>query len=426
MKKLIAMLLCLCILWAAVPSFAEGKTKIVFWHSMSDDAGVALSELIDTFNQTVGAEKGIEVEAVFQGKYTDAISKMNNIISAGTFADLPDVLNLDATGKINYYASGCAYTVDQAVLDDPEWDITRYTDSALGNWQFAGTQLGIPFATSTTLMFYNKDLIPEAPETLADIAALAGKTGDATVYAAVPNTPTLANWLGQIGSYVVNFANGAEDNATELACVENGALLTFLTEWKALYASGALVNESGSTDDFVVGKLGIITTSSSNINSLLEKIGGRFELGVANYPKVNADAFFGATVSGSCLVMFDSRDDARKAASRELIKYLCGAEAQAVFSARTGYIPSNKDSIATDTYQALLNDYPQYQVGIDQLEQTPAAMRSVTVGPSVDFYYAIQNNIIDMLDEDIDPTEAVEMMADELQELLDQYNRNNR
>ena len=48
-------------------------------------------------------------------------------------------------------------------------------------------------------------------------------------------------------------SNGSEGTATELACIDNGALAAFLTQWKAMYDAGALINESGSADMFIAG-----------------------------------------------------------------------------------------------------------------------------------------------------------------------------
>ena len=60
-----------------------------------------------------------------------------------------------------------------------------------------------------------------------------------------------------------------------------------------------------------------------------------------------------------------------------------------------------------------------------QLTQTPGSMRSVTVGPSKDFYYAIQNHVSDMLTRNLSPEETAALMIDELNGLLLQYSRAN-
>lgn len=437
-RKLTALLLILSLLLSLCACSAGAETtQITFWHSMSDNAGVLLEKYIEAFNATVGKEKGIEVELVFQGSYADATTKMNSMLNANQLATLPDVMQLDATGKVSYYASGVAYTVDQAKKDDPAFDTDALLDAAMGNWNFAGTQLGLPFAASTTVLFYNKSLLDSvnlpAPETFEDIIALAAalpqrtETGAELVpYAALPNTPTLANWLGQLNSFVVNHKNGSEASATQLACIENGALADFLTEWKKMYDAGALKNTGASSDAFVAGQLALYTSSSSNVTSLLNKIGGSFEMGVAFYPKVKDDASFGATVSGSCLVMFDKQDEMKKAAARELLLYLTGAPVQADFAVGTGYIPVHEQAVNEAVYQQLLQEYPQYQVGLEQLAVTPADMRSVTVGPSTDFYYAIQNCVSDMLEYGDDVETTVEIMADELGGLLYQYAQANQ
>ena len=55
------------------------------------------------------------MNAVYQGQYSDASTLLKAIISGGNFEELPDLMQLDATGKMTYYNSGKAFTVDQAV-----------------------------------------------------------------------------------------------------------------------------------------------------------------------------------------------------------------------------------------------------------------------------------------------------------------------
>ena len=248
---------------------------------------------------------------------------------------------------------------------------------------------------------------------------------EAASYGTVPNTPLLANWLGQMGSYVVNNKNGSESMATELDCIENGKLEEFLTEWKNLYAEGGVENRSLSTNQFVAGEVAVFTSSSSNVSSVLEKVGDRFTVGTSPFLRVNEEAEYGATVSGSCLVMFDSKDEMRKKASWEFIKYLTGKEVQAEFAISTGYIPSNLEALESEEYKNKLEENPQFRVAPEQLLSTPKDMKSVTVGPSADFYYAIMNGVSDMLKNDTDVAKATESISSSLQSLLDQYKRNN-
>ncbi len=418
----------------ASPSVELGSepVTITFWHCASDDAGLLMDKYIKDFNEN--NQYKITVNAIYQGQYSDATTLMKTIISAENYKELPDMMQLDATGKVDYYNSGKAFTIDDAVKeysDDVKGD---YVEAALGNWQFKGTQLGLPFASSTTITFYNADLLALAgwdhcPDTFQDVIALKKdmeKAGlSAATYGTVPSTPTLANWLGQLGSYVVNNSNGSESTATKLDCIDNGALKTFLTEWKAMYDNGAVMNQSLSVNQFINGEVAIVTNSSSNVNAILEKVNGKFNVGASTFLRVNDSASYGATVSGSCLVMFDSSDSLKKKATWEFMKYLTGKDVQTDFAINTGYIPSNKASVQTEEYQTLLASNPMYKVGPEQLEKTPSSMRSVTVGPSADFYYGIMNGVSDMLKNNSSVDDALLSISTNLQGLLDQYARNN-
>ena len=432
MKFLAAFVAAVLLLTAWTPFvLADGAIELTFWHSMSEEAGEALAACVQRFNDTVGAEQGIRVTMVYQGQYADSVTKMNSLLNAGDTEHLPDVMQLDATGKVVYSAAEQAYTIDRLKEEDPDADLSDYQPSALQNWNLNGMQLGVPFATSTTVTFYNKTVLDalglSAPDTLQDIGAIASAAGaaDYTVYACIPNTPTLANWLGQLGSYLVNYENGTVGTADRLDCIENGALESFLRAWKDLFATGALANTDASSDEFAAGKLLVMTSSSSKVAGLLSRLEGRFELGVCAYPRVNDQASAGATVSGSCLVMFDHGSDRRQAAWK-LVRYLTGTEVQAEFAMKTGYIPSCVSAVESGAWQDFVRENPQYAAAAEQLGSTPPSMRSVTVGPSADFYYCIINDISEMLDQDLSAAECAEIMDEDLTGMLEQYIKNNR
>ena len=417
------------------PASLLGTTpvEITFWHCASDDAGPLMEKYINEFN--ANNEYQITVKPVYQGQYSDATKLLSTMISGENYSELPDVMQLDATGKVTYFTSGKAFTVDAAKAAFPETTLEdKYLTGAMGNWQFSGAQLGLPFATSTTVTYANMDLLKQAgwdkaPDTFAEVIQLAADMKAAGMtqiaYKALPNTPTLANWIGQLGSYVVDMSNGADGTATKLEMVDSGALETFLTEWKAMYDAGLPVHEGGKSDEFIAGDVVLYTSSSSSIGSVNAKVNGAFEVGVGPYLRVNDSASYGATVSGSCIVMFDSEDALRKEAAWVFTQYLASADVQADFAAGTGYTPAHLDAMESDVYKALLAEQPAYSVAFDQLSNTPAEMRSVTVGPSTDFYYAIQNCISDMLMNDQSVEETVEIMEEELNGLLYQYLQQN-
>lgn len=384
------------------------------------------------------------MESVFQGSYSDSTAKLRTILQNDQRDQLPDIMQIDATGMVDYQATEYKYTVDDALKSDSGYDMDQFLEVPLKNWNYNGVQLGMPFSSSTTIMYYNKTMldaagITQAPATFAEITAASAKLPkqtpdgkDVYAYAAVPNTATLANWIGQIpgnglsASYVVENRNGRSSAVTKLVCDTEGTLSTFLTEWKSMFDAKALLNSSESLSDlFMAGQIALFTGSSSNLNTLLTTIGDKFELGCAYLPRVNAEANDGATVSGSGMFLFDKGAEAQRSAAWEFEKFLVSADVQAEFSIGTGYFPANDASFDTEAYKAYVAKNPQLEVSINQVNATSVDMLGVTIGPSWDFYMEIQNQISAGLESGTSVDEMVSSLSDSLNGILEQYNKSN-
>ena len=66
----------------------EQPVTIEFWHSMSGAFSDTIKEIVNDFNNTVGAEKGITVNAVYQGGYEDVKAKTVASIKAGNSPEI--------------------------------------------------------------------------------------------------------------------------------------------------------------------------------------------------------------------------------------------------------------------------------------------------------------------------------------------------
>lgn len=418
----------------------SGPVRINFWHSMADDAGRAFELFVEEFNQGPGTAKGITVEAVFQGQYADATAKLRPLLQTGQAEALPDVMQIDATGVVDYQHTEYAYTVDEALKADPSYNPDQIVQAPLKAWNYGGRQLGLPVSASTTVMYYNKTMLDAAgvsgpPATFEEIIEVSRRlppqNADGrklTAFAQIPNSPLLANWIGQLpgrdadSSYLVNKRNGRDGNADRLVCDSEGTLLEFLTAWKALYDAGAVLNVSeGLNNLFLTQQICFLTASTSILAALLNQIDGRFELGCAYFPRIHARANFGATVSGSALFMFGSGDGAKTAAAWEFVKFMTSADIQARLAAATGYMPVNAGSYGEEIYTAYVAAYPQAETGAKQLAETSPDMLNVTIGPSRDFYMEIMNQISAMLTENKSPGEGVESMSNALNRMLEDY-----
>jgi sn-glycerol 3-phosphate transport system substrate-binding protein len=413
---------------------------ISFWHSMTDEAGTEFETYVAEFNRTRGAEKGIVVESVFQGQYSDATAKLRPLLQNRQGERLPDVMQIDATGVVDYVNTEYAFTVDDALALDTAYDLGQIIEAPLKAWNYGGRQLGLPVSASTTVMYYNKTLLDAAgiaapPSTFGEIIEAARKLParnangqKISAFAQMPNSPLLANWIGQIpggeldASYVVDKRNGREGTATKLVCDTEGTLLRFLRAWKAMYDAGALLNLSdGLNNLFLTQQTVFLTASTSQTASLLTQIDNRFELGCAYFPRIDAGSNFGATVSGSALFMFNKGDSLKTAAAWEWVQFMTSAPIQARFSTATGYTPVNAGSYGEAVYIEYTGRYPQAEVGSRQLGETSADMMGITIGPSRDFYMEIMNQVSAMLTENKEPELTAASMAAALNLLLEDY-----
>jgi len=422
-----------------------GSVTLSFWHSMTDNAGLAFDTFVREFNAGPGAARQITVEAVFQGQYADATAKLRPLLQTRQGNSLPDVMQIDATGIVDYLNTEYAFTVDDALANDRSFDIGEIMEAPLKAWNYGGRQLGIPVSASTTVMYYNKTILDAAgignpPSTFEEIIETARQlpannlnNQRLTAFAQQPNTPLLANWIGQIpgrdtgASYLVNNRNGRDGDATRLVADTEGTLLVFLRAWKAMYDGGALLNVSdGLNNLFLTQQIVFLTASTSLLTSLLNQIDGRFELGCTWFPRVNSAANYGAAISGSALFMFNKGDRGKTEAAWEFVKFMCSADIQARFSAATGYTPVNLGSANEKAYIDNIALYPQAVIGTQQLAETSADMMGVIVGPSRNFYYEIVNQVSGMLNENRTPEDTVSTMARALNLLLDDYAEANR
>jgi sn-glycerol 3-phosphate transport system substrate-binding protein len=423
----------------------SGPAAISFWHSAANQAGTAIGRIVDDFNAGPGREKGIAVEAVFQGQNADASAKLNTVLQSGMAEDLPDIMQIDATGIVSYMNSEYAFTVDEALAAYPGYDLEQFLSAPLAMWNFGGRQLGLPITLSTSVMYYNKTIldaagISEPPTTFAGIIEAARRLPRTNAYgqplfayAQIPNTPLLASWIGQIpgkdgagSSYVVDQRNGRDGTAGRLVCDSEGTLEIFLRAWKELYDSGAVANISdGLNELFLAQQTVFLTASTSQLAGLLAQAGGRFEVACTYYPRINGQMNFGAGMSGSGIFMFNKGAERRTRAAWEFVQYVISPSVQANLSIATGYFPGVKAAFEDPAYLENIEQFPQFKVGSDQLSRTSPDMLNVTVGPSRDFYMEIMNQVSNMLTSNTDPSRALKTMADSLNAVLAEYARAN-
>ena len=411
------------ILFAAGSSESQssnGVTTVTIWHSAQGQNATVFEQIAENFNSTVGKEKGIEIEAIYQGKANDVLTKVN--AASGT-SELPDIAMMDATAATDMNHSSYLVTMDKLGIDTS--DILA---CAISSYTSEKGLLALPFNASALLFYYNRTVYNslglEPPRTLDDFTSIISATANdsRTGFSGVPATFELSTFIGaQNGlSYMVDNRNGHDGGATKAIFDEEGTYRAFLEKWKNLYETGAYNPiSSGVTAEFTSGRTAAMLASSSNLASVISAVDGAFEVGVAKVPMVNEQATGGTVISGGALFCFtDNR------AVKEVLSYLISPEVQALWSEGTGYVPVSYKAIDTSSYQSFLAENPLYQVALDSLLESNPGLANVWVPSAYSIYYAFQANIMDVLNgKDIDL--AVKEMAATGNDAIAAYNSQN-
>lgn len=332
---------------------------ITLWHSYNAFAKSVFDQKVDRFNDTVGREKGIVLEAYGYGS-SDELDKAlydsaNHIIGS---EPLPNLF-------IAYPDS--AYRLDETVplleLDEyfSQEELALYRPEFLGEgiWEDGGSPKMLPIAKSTELLFLNGvafDLFSQ--ETGADPAKLKSWEGIAELAAAY------YEWSG--GNAFLGF-NGFNDFmvmtsvqlGTEPYIIEDGRVTfqypmdTAKKVWESCYVPhimGWYESNTFNQDGIKSGKLAAYIGSSAGAGYFPrevvvdENVAYPVECRVLPYPTFEGRPDY-MTQRGANLCAFES-DRIHEYAAAEFMKWFTSPEQNIEFAVSTGYMPVEKEALS--------------------------------------------------------------------------------
>ena len=330
----------------------ENPVEIEFWHAMSGPNEVAVNQLVEDFNATVGQEKGITVKPIYQGAYNDLKSKVTAAIKAKT---APAISQAYPDWVAEYLQSGAVVELDNYIFHE-EVGIENFDDIAEAyrkeNSQYEGNKFySLPFNKSTEVLYYNKTFFEEhnltVPTTWAEmeevskqITEITGKPSfgfDSAENAFI----TLVKQFG--GEYTTSKGEvlfGESDAAVEM--LEMIKRNTDAGYWRLpgedKYLSGPFMSEL----------LYMYTGSSAGYSHIAT---ADFEVGIAPIPQISKET--GAVIQqGTNVVVFNQNKSQEEVyAAYEFAKFLSSYEGNLAFATATSYLPIRESVIASDAYQ---------------------------------------------------------------------------
>ena len=404
------------------------KTTISFWHSMGGVNGQAIDTLVQKFNDE--NEYGITVEAEYQGSYDDALNKLKSAQIGNMGADLVQVYEIGTRFMIE---SGWIVPM-QSMVNADEYDTSVLEPNLAAYYTIDDMLYSMPFNSSTPLMYYNKDMfdaagITEIPDSLEAIAQIGDKLLDSGAQEVM--SLGIYGWffeqfIGKQGLEYANNGNGRTEAATAVAFDENGAAANILNEWKNLYDLGYAPNVGKGGDaglaDFSAGKSAITLGSTASLKQILQDVDGKFEVGTAYFPKVKSTDEGGVSIGGASLWALDNSDPKKLRATWEFVKFLISPESQAFWNAETGYFPVNVDAHDEDVFKENIEKYPQFETAIDQLHDSAPQYAGALLSVFSEARAIVESEIESMLNGNETVDEAVDSMASQINDAIEEYN----
>lgn len=376
MKKLLAVTLSTCVLASLVGCGTKQPEKVgdtttpvkeatlvtsisspltlEFWHNMSGDQTPVLEGIVQTFNETVGKEKNITVNPIFQGSSKDLNSKVVGAIKA---KQAPAVV-LSMTNFVQDYMTAEVvvdlkpYIADATVgMKDWEDIFPAYRDESEA-YAVPGIY-SVPFAKYTEVLFYNKKFfeannltLPTTWEELTEVSRQA---------TAITGKPSFGydNLHNAFMTLVKQYGGDYTNSKGELLFAEGSAAEEALTMfqnniqegiWRTagedMFFSGPFANEMVQ---MYIGH----TVESQYINMKNPDI----EWGAVAIPQKDASNPY-VISSGNVLTALNQTGNEEVAyAAYEFIKFLLSPESNLAITTNTGYMPIRQSVLDSETYQ---------------------------------------------------------------------------
>lgn len=399
-KRIFCAFCILCLAFAAVgcgdksPLDPKNPTSITIWTYYNGDQLSAFDGLVEDFNETVGAEKGIIVKSVSQGSVND--------LETNVLAAVQGEVGADEVPNIFMAYADTAYTVDQMglVMDLKDYlseeEKSAYIDSYIKEGDFSGTgEVKIfPTAKSLEVLVLNKtDWDIFAAETGAaydDLADMESLVATAQKYyewtdAKTPDVPddgkalfgrdAMANYMligsMQLGQEIFQVSDGKMTLNFDKSVARKLWDNYYIPYIKGYFAATGRFR----SDDIKTGNIIAYVGSSASVSffpdtvSVSDSESYPIEMDVLACPEFAGNAY--AVQQGAGMVVTKG-EEAEVYACVEFLKWFTADERNIKFSVDSGYLPvtktgNNKDAIAGSGAEIKDSMLKTLNVGVDMV-----------------------------------------------------------
>lgn len=397
----------------ALPAAAQETTLTVF-HAWPHHAEWQ-AEIAERFT-----EANPEIEIEIQAPSPDYDEGLVTVIRQDMAGNAPDVFMVGSHLLREVAARDMAAPVGD-LLEGTDMAAMGYGPEILALTQIDGEQIGLPWTSSTPVMFYNAELVRQAggdpenmPRTWEETIALAkdiDALGDGISGIYYPSGDD--DWMAQ--NLLANAGLQPVTEEGEIAvATDTGREALGLYERFHDEAGQQAIGNDAARQQMYAGQLGLYFNSTAAVRSFDAEIGDRFEWGTAQMPKLVED---GGVAAGGMAAVILTDDPEKRAAAWKYLLHGTGPEMQSLVVRNTGYMPVNEQALEDEYLGTFYDDNPAWKTSADQLGRAypwfawPGENGVRISQLTVDTLAAIAND-------QIDAPEAADQLAQEIEGLL--------
>jgi len=390
---------------AQTPAAPTGPIKIVYWRSITGAAGTAQDDLGTRFN---ASQQEVSVDVQYQGTYPELQTKLIAAIAAKS---TPDIVLLDSPMMPYFAKNGQLVALDDYIKGKDGVDLNDFYSGLYADGKYDGKQYSWPFARSTPVLYYNKDMFKEAglpdraPETWTEFKEFCTKltVKDKRVGYAVQLGLTTAHWYFQGMLYA--HGNDISDDKYNILLDQPSALAgaKYLQD---LIKSGVAVAGPDAQAEFTNQRSGIHFGSTGSLTSIAST--SKFNVGVGFIP---GEVRRQVPIGGSVIAVMSASSKEKQAAAWKFIKFMTNAESNVYFVQKSGYMPISKSAAESKEMVDFMAKNPNFKVAVNQLQyvRPQASVMAFPQGTEI-FRQLVEKLTVGL----VDPATALKAAKDDL------------
>lgn len=349
-------------------------TDISWWHAMGGRLGEVVNEISTGYN---ASQDVCNLTPIYKGNYEDTLTAGIAAFRAG---EQPNIIQVFDAGAATIIGAPGAVIPAEDILSDAgvAFNIEDYIDGVRYFYaDSAGKMIGMPFNSSTPILYYNVDALKkagvEAPKTWEDFEAIAPKLKEAGY---IPLAQSHLPWIfteNFKSRHNLEFAsnNNGYDGAKGTSLVFGDPIKAHFTAVKKWLDDGLFgwygTGWGDNQTPFNEGKVAMWLGSSGSFGGIEKTVDFPFSATYLPYWDAVEGAGTGTFIGGAALFAMSGKPKEENDCVASFYEYLTSPEVQYTWHKETGYVPITNAAYELAKKDGYYDRTPAAEIGIKQL-----------------------------------------------------------